>query len=124
RNLHRAHEAIRARREDAALRGRPRPRRRRRFISLLWVHIVGGGGGTAAGRPVAELSLCDRPSLARRRPAHGARRHRPGAAPVLEDRKSTRLNSSHEWISYAVFCLKKKKKNRFENLYISIYQLN
>src|SRR5438105_7669876 len=27
----------------------------------------------------------------------------------LTDRKSTRLNSSHEWISYAVFCLKKKK---------------
>src|SRR5438105_5902785 len=26
------------------------------------------------------------------------------------DRKSTRLNSSHEWNSYAVFCLKKKKK--------------
>src|SRR5207247_5164030 len=26
----------------------------------------------------------------------------------LRDRKSTRLNSSHEWISYAVFCLKKK----------------
>src|SRR5438105_5992436 len=28
------------------------------------------------------------------------------------DRKSTRLNSSHEWISYAVFCLKKKKKKQ------------
>src|SRR6266849_8293029 len=28
------------------------------------------------------------------------------------DRKSTRLNSSHEWISYAVFCLKKKKKTQ------------
>src|SRR5215204_7240996 len=28
-----------------------------------------------------------------------------------EDRKSTRLNSSHTVISYAVFCLKKKKKN-------------
>src|SRR5207247_9189026 len=27
---------------------------------------------------------------------------------VARDRKSTRLNSSHEWISYAVFCLKKK----------------
>src|SRR5438105_11904049 len=27
------------------------------------------------------------------------------------DRKSTRLNSSHEWISYAVFCLKKKKNS-------------
>src|SRR3712207_7396580 len=29
---------------------------------------------------------------------------------VVEDRKSTRLNSSHANISYAVFCLKKKKK--------------
>src|SRR5207247_11170893 len=28
-----------------------------------------------------------------------------------QDRKSTRLNSSHEWISYAVFCLKKKIKD-------------
>src|SRR5690348_17782966 len=34
-----------------------------------------------------------------------------GLAPVtIEDRKSTRLNSSHPSISYAVFCLKKKKK--------------
>src|SRR5438105_4742791 len=31
------------------------------------------------------------------------------------DRKSTRLNSSHEWISYAVFCLKKKKKKDKQN---------
>src|SRR5947209_16010201 len=30
---------------------------------------------------------------------------------TLEDRKSTRLNSSHANISYAVFCLKKKKAN-------------
>src|SRR5687768_18003389 len=29
-----------------------------------------------------------------------------------EDRKSTRLNSSHGYISYAVFCLKKKNKNK------------
>src|SRR5687768_17855658 len=29
----------------------------------------------------------------------------------IEDRKSTRLNSSHGYISYAVFCLKKKKYN-------------
>jgi len=29
----------------------------------------------------------------------------------ISDRKSTRLNSSHQIISYAVFCLKKKKKN-------------
>src|SRR6266566_8763239 len=32
------------------------------------------------------------------------------------DRKSTRLNSSHLVISYAVFCLKKKKKKNFRNL--------
>src|SRR3989442_8714690 len=41
-------------------------------------------------------------------------RHR-GAASLLSnarDRKSTRLNSSHVRISYAVFCLKKKKKKR------------
>src|SRR5438105_11860618 len=30
------------------------------------------------------------------------------------DRKSTRLNSSHEWISYAVFCLKKKKNKKYK----------
>src|SRR5690554_1675048 len=32
------------------------------------------------------------------------------AKPIIEDRKSTRLNSSHVRISYAVFCLKKKKQ--------------
>src|SRR2546430_6649577 len=31
------------------------------------------------------------------------------------DRKSTRLNSSHSQISYAVFCLKKKKKKKYKN---------
>src|SRR5688572_32649929 len=31
------------------------------------------------------------------------------------DRKSTRLNSSHSQISYAAFCLKKKKKNKINN---------
>src|SRR2546427_12527630 len=33
----------------------------------------------------------------------------------VQDRKSTRLNSSHSQISYAVFCLKKKKKNNDTN---------
>src|SRR2546421_1038829 len=36
------------------------------------------------------------------------------------DRKSTRLNSSHDQISYAVFCLKKKKKCII-NIYLSCY---
>src|SRR2546430_10645091 len=40
----------------------------------------------------------------------GERRRRIWAAEPRQDRKSTRLNSSHSQISYAVFCLKKKKK--------------
>src|SRR2546429_2336454 len=34
------------------------------------------------------------------------------------DRKSTRLNSSHGYISYAVFCLKKKKQQPDDNFYL------
>src|SRR2546430_7384830 len=37
--------------------------------------------------------------------------------PDLLDRKSTRLNSSHSQISYAVFCLKKKKNTTNEHVY-------
>src|SRR3712207_7875602 len=45
-------------------------------------------------------------------PPRGERRDRPppGQRHLRGDRKSTRLNSSHANISYAVFCLKKKKK--------------
>src|SRR5258707_11082962 len=41
-----------------------------------------------------------------------------GRAMALGDRKSTRLNSSHANISYAVFCLKKKKKHRRNTLIV------
>src|SRR2546430_8184812 len=42
----------------------------------------------------------------------------------LRDRKSTRLNSSHSQISYAVFCLKKKNTNHIElNITILLHQL-
>src|SRR5438034_6240705 len=44
-----------------------------------------------------------------------------GRAVVL-DRKSTRLNSSHTVISYAVFCLKKKKKREGGHVRMQIYQ--
>src|SRR5687768_18008774 len=36
---------------------------------------------------------------------------------ITQDRKSTRLNSSHGYISYAVFCLKKKTKQYIQNHY-------
>src|SRR3712207_8940686 len=47
-----------------------------------------------------------------RRPVEEDHRRREGRDPGAEvDRKSTRLNSSHANISYAVFCLKKKKQS-------------
>src|SRR5688572_31864663 len=42
----------------------------------------------------------------------GCIRKIPSQTSRTADRKSTRLNSSHSQISYAVFCLKKKKKNK------------
>src|SRR6266496_5262606 len=58
-----------------------------------------GRAGTAAAHPAA------------RRAGGGGHRGRRGAG-RRRDRKSTRLNSSHVEISYAVFCLKKKKSDR------------
>src|SRR5688572_31187532 len=46
----------------------------------------------------------------RGRPARARRASGGGGDEAARDRKSTRLNSSHSQISYAVFCLKKKKK--------------
>src|SRR5437879_9403102 len=45
-------------------------------------------------------------------PAEGG--HQPAAQRARPDRKSTRLNSSHRCISYAVFCLKKKKTKQIK----------
>src|SRR2546430_12793508 len=45
---------------------------------------------------------------------------------ILPDRKSTRLNSSHSQISYAVFCLKKKKKSthKLDSLSLCEYSIH
>src|SRR2546429_7273624 len=61
--------------------------------------------------PISHNHDSDRASERSRRVVPPA--HRRGAGPgahalLIEDRKSTRLNSSHGYISYAVFCLKKK----------------
>src|SRR2546429_9982362 len=65
-------------------------------------------------RHAAARSLLSAHGLGGRQPdrlAGSDARRRPGRQPctVRIDRKSTRLNSSHGYISYAVFCLKKKK---------------
>src|SRR3712207_6959978 len=49
----------------------------------------------------------------------GAHGRRLGRCALPRDRKSTRLNSSHANISYAVFCLKKKKNNTNNSQYVS-----
>src|SRR5437868_10401777 len=59
------------------------------------------------------------------RTAHHTRAAGPsdGRMAPPEDRKSTRLNSSHVSISYAVFCLKKKKKKNTQHTTTIKYQL-
>src|SRR3712207_7744094 len=69
------------------------------------------------GVPAPRLPSSARAS--RVRLEEGGRAHGPGQlthaalGAVARDRKSTRLNSSHANISYAVFCLKKKKKKHY-----------
>src|SRR5438045_5855558 len=60
-------------------------------------------------RRSSDLQLHDHRAHQARLIGDGARE---AAAAMAEDRKSTRLNSSHLGISYAVFCLKKKKHQR------------
>src|SRR2546422_4867968 len=56
-------------------------------------------------------------SLRERPIRQASERHKqpPHAFRIHKDRKSTRLNSSHGYISYAVFCLKKKKKDHLRS---------
>src|SRR2546430_6256260 len=63
------------------------------FRSIVAVATVGGAAAELRERRVPRLGA-----------EHAQERRR-----VKRDRKSTRLNSSHSQISYAVFCLKKKK---------------
>src|SRR2546430_9021377 len=62
--------------------------------------------------PRAGSVVLDPAALAPPRPGARPVRGHGGARPRGVDRKSTRLNSSHSQISYAVFCLKKKKRTR------------
>src|SRR2546426_12814819 len=62
-------------------------------------------GSTRSGRPGGSSGLDSRRDPTRRR------RQRSRSLSECRDRKSTRLNSSHLVISYAVFCLKKKSKD-------------
>src|SRR5687768_17620319 len=92
-----------------------RPPRSTLFPYTTLFRSIGGGQCVSGGRGRAHTPR----TRSRNRPdglidgdrgrAAGAPGQRGGAA---GDRKSTRPNSSHGYISYAVFCLKKKKKTK------------
>src|SRR6266403_313571 len=122
-------EAGRLRRAGEHHAGRPARRRRLRAHGTQVVLLgaderrVPGAGASAAGALLLPPSPLDARRRAQRLPSPAAqgqarepeqRLRRSGARRCLGappgDRKSTRLNSSHVEISYAVFCLKKKKK--------------
>src|SRR5690606_40618520 len=73
---------------------------------------VGRSAGRCPGRGVGKEVHSTRRAAATQQTAARALLTRGGVpgGPAGADRKSTRLNSSHVKISYAVFCLKKKKK--------------
>src|SRR2546430_8574721 len=78
-----------------------RPPRSTLFPYTTLFRSLVGAGTEAAHEDVRHALTLEVGPVLRRRGAHA------GA-----DRKSTRLNSSHSQISYAVFCLKKKNTNR------------
>src|SRR2546422_8262890 len=63
--------------------------------------------------PICDGPCWDQAATGDPRGRSGRSRHRH----QRQDRKSTRLNSSHGYISYAVFCLKKKKKEKPQTRY-------
>src|SRR5438309_8628458 len=79
------------------------------YTTLFRSYRIRRPGGSAGSGALGPAVGCDRHA---RRLEHHAR---------LQDRKSTRLNSSHSSISYAVFCLKKKKKKEQIFIYIILF---
>src|SRR3712207_7526358 len=93
-----------------------RPPRSTLFPYTTLFRSVGGRGPVTGVDPALGRRTPPRPGVLRRAagPPRGAVAQRGRGAlrrtTARRDRKSTRLNSSHANISYAVFCLKKKKK--------------
>src|SRR2546422_7020813 len=70
-------------------------------LPIFGLSVQGITGGDGVGEPDARLS--------RRQQLEQCALLSLATTSIQQDRKSTRLNSSHGYISYAVFCLKKKK---------------
>src|SRR2546422_8150548 len=79
-----------------------------RSLAVAWIVIARYNSSLAMARELSELRT-------RRANLEGHRADLERRMRAAErDRKSTRLNSSHGYISYAVFCLKKKKNSTSE----------
>src|SRR3712207_7481559 len=76
---------------------------------LLFVNAVQVIGGRGEYAVIEADNVCFASAIGVQR-LHTHRKMIDPVVQPVEDRKSTRLNSSHANISYAVFCLKKKKK--------------
>src|SRR5688572_5572398 len=83
--------------------------------TVIWANSVAGAHTNYEAGPAAVAAGLTgvTPAYGYHLPAQrrGSLRFELRCAPADQDRKSTRLNSSHSQISYAVFCLKKKKKD-------------
>src|SRR5690625_6376049 len=98
-----AHRSGRQRLRSADLSRRARRGGRGTPHQPLRVVALGGGHGLAANLRALRLLADDITAVV-------TVADNGGSSGRIRDRKSTRLNSSHVAISYAVFCLKKKKK--------------
>src|SRR5206468_11050052 len=83
-------------------------------ISTLSLHdaLPISGGCRSIGFPGTGVISAGRGGRPRQTVLRNSRKEVPRNPLISGDRKSTRLNSSHDQISYAVFCLKKKKQKR------------
>src|SRR2546430_11429810 len=102
----------------------------RRAALLLAVLTLAGAGVRLALAPSTAAAPGDLRLVGRDTPPPGPRglsataRTAARLARPLLDRKSTRLNSSHSQISYAVFCLKKKKITHYDTLTFFLFVIN
>src|SRR3712207_8229366 len=100
-------------------------RRPPRSTLFPYTTLFRSAGARDRDQAVAGCEARTRRVVARREGERGdrpcARDRARGGLRVTEDRKSTRLNSSHANISYAVFCLKKKKNISHEHIYHNPY---
>src|SRR5258708_29201993 len=86
-------------------------RRPPRSTLFPYTTLFRSAGRAGRDQGALQADLHERPGdLDQRVPARARQAPAQDRDPPGEDRKSTRLNSSHQIISYAVFCLKKKKK--------------